>query len=245
VSRWATRTPAGAGATGSAPRYDLDMDSMSLVKAVPGGRHGTVYRRRPLRRRGRGCRPAPPPASSSSSHKEEPTPTPGGPTPRAPRFDRLTGALADAEFATLDRDARLAMIDIIGFHERVNVPLGYETGDHVLKVVAERLRRLVAPQRIFRVGGGKFLVEIVEPIDEAGARECARRIGAVLSVAVQIGFVLDPVGDDWRLATTKAKWAVHDTRLTRRRVAMPKWRDPLRRPERRALPASASGSAHR
>ncbi len=25
------------------PRYDLDMDSMSLVKALPGGRHGTVY----------------------------------------------------------------------------------------------------------------------------------------------------------------------------------------------------------
>ena len=25
------------------PRYDLDMDSMSLVKSFPGGRHGTVY----------------------------------------------------------------------------------------------------------------------------------------------------------------------------------------------------------
>ncbi len=25
------------------PRYDVDMDSMSLVKALPGGRHGTVY----------------------------------------------------------------------------------------------------------------------------------------------------------------------------------------------------------
>jgi hypothetical protein len=25
------------------PRYDLDMDSMSLVKSLPGGRHGTVY----------------------------------------------------------------------------------------------------------------------------------------------------------------------------------------------------------
>jgi hypothetical protein len=25
------------------PRYDLDMDSMSLVKALPGGRHGTTY----------------------------------------------------------------------------------------------------------------------------------------------------------------------------------------------------------
>jgi len=25
------------------PRYDLDMDSMSLVKALPGGRHGTAY----------------------------------------------------------------------------------------------------------------------------------------------------------------------------------------------------------
>ena len=26
------------------PRYDVDMDSMSLVKSLPGGRHGTVYR---------------------------------------------------------------------------------------------------------------------------------------------------------------------------------------------------------
>jgi hypothetical protein len=25
------------------PRYDLDMDSMSVVKSLPGGRHGTVY----------------------------------------------------------------------------------------------------------------------------------------------------------------------------------------------------------
>ena len=25
------------------PRYDLDMDSMSLVKSLPGRRHGTVY----------------------------------------------------------------------------------------------------------------------------------------------------------------------------------------------------------
>lgn len=25
------------------PRYDVDMDSMSIVKALPGGRHGTVY----------------------------------------------------------------------------------------------------------------------------------------------------------------------------------------------------------
>ena len=25
------------------PRYDLDMDSMSLVKSLPGGRHGTAY----------------------------------------------------------------------------------------------------------------------------------------------------------------------------------------------------------
>jgi hypothetical protein len=25
------------------PRHDLDMDSMSLVKSLPGGRHGTVY----------------------------------------------------------------------------------------------------------------------------------------------------------------------------------------------------------
>jgi hypothetical protein len=25
------------------PRHDLDIDSMSLVKSLPGGRHGTVY----------------------------------------------------------------------------------------------------------------------------------------------------------------------------------------------------------
>jgi hypothetical protein len=25
------------------PRYDLDMDSMSLVKSLPDGRHGIVY----------------------------------------------------------------------------------------------------------------------------------------------------------------------------------------------------------
>jgi hypothetical protein len=29
--------------TDADPRYDLDMDSMSLVKCLPGGRHGTVY----------------------------------------------------------------------------------------------------------------------------------------------------------------------------------------------------------
>jgi hypothetical protein len=29
------------------PRYDLDMDSMSLVKSLPGGRHGMVYSDRP------------------------------------------------------------------------------------------------------------------------------------------------------------------------------------------------------
>ncbi len=31
------------GYTDDDPRYDLDMDSMSLVKSLPGGRHGTVY----------------------------------------------------------------------------------------------------------------------------------------------------------------------------------------------------------
>jgi len=30
-------------ATDEDPRYDLDMDSMSLVKSLPGGRHGTAY----------------------------------------------------------------------------------------------------------------------------------------------------------------------------------------------------------
>jgi hypothetical protein len=29
--------------TNDDPRYDVDMDSMSLVKALPGGRHGTIY----------------------------------------------------------------------------------------------------------------------------------------------------------------------------------------------------------
>jgi hypothetical protein len=37
-------TFATAGAyTDDDPHYDLDMDSMSLVKSLPGGRHGTTY----------------------------------------------------------------------------------------------------------------------------------------------------------------------------------------------------------
>lgn len=101
--------------------------------------------------------------------------------------DDLTGALTrkaalqrlEAMFSRKSGRPSLIYVDMHGF-KLVNDTYGYEAGDHILRFVAERMRRLVGPDDMMgRIGGDEFLVAVHD--DGAGLRaeELARSMLAI------------------------------------------------------------------
>lgn len=93
-------------------------------------------------------------------------------------YDRLESALAQAQRAG---DIFSAMfIDLDGFKD-VNDTLGHETGDHVLRTVARRLRETVRESdTVARLGGDEFFVIARGIGTEAGAQGlCHKLIDAI------------------------------------------------------------------
>lgn len=71
-------------------------------------------------------------------------------------------------------EVQLLLVDLDGF-KQVNDTFGHEAGDHVLRNVAARLRKAVAPDAIFaRIGGDEFGILIPGTLDQA--RDVARTI---------------------------------------------------------------------
>jgi diguanylate cyclase (GGDEF)-like protein len=108
--------------------------------------------------------------------------------------DYLEESLAEARH--LNRGLALLYVDLDQF-KRINDTLGHETGDALLRQVAERLQSGLkldgeddaalppGPERIrgrlARVGGDEFIVVLTGRTDVAQAQEAARRILAILS----------------------------------------------------------------
>jgi diguanylate cyclase (GGDEF)-like protein len=89
------------------------------------------------------------------------------------------------------RDEAMAVlwIDIKRFR-RINDQYGHETGDHVLRTVAERLRRNpVSSGMVARMGEDEFLVLIPGTMDSLDTVEIARRLSSVIARPIYAGSV--------------------------------------------------------
>jgi diguanylate cyclase (GGDEF)-like protein len=84
-------------------------------------------------------------------------------------------------------------VDVNRF-KRINDQYGHETGNHVLRTVAERLRRNpLATGTVARMGEDEFLVLIPGTVDSLDTVEIARRIGNAVSKPVYAGPTKVPI----------------------------------------------------
>ncbi len=102
---------------------------------------------------------------------------------RALLNERARRLLRDADQAT--RHVAVLLLDLDGF-KAVNDELGHQVGDHLLVVVADRLRQCVRPtDTVARLGGDEFVVLLIGTTT-AGAVAIAGRILEALSAPVMI-----------------------------------------------------------
>lgn len=99
------------------------------------------------------------------------------------RTDPMTGlaALSRESRGALRQGASLAVVDLVHFRDRVNMPFGHDVGDRVLVAVGRRLAEGLAPWRVFRSGGDEFTVEVRDALDRASAERFAGRIAEILA----------------------------------------------------------------
>jgi diguanylate cyclase (GGDEF)-like protein len=98
-------------------------------------------------------------------------------------------AIDDAIQEARRRDEALAVlwIDINRF-KRINDQYGHEAGDHVLRTIAERLRRNpLSTGTVARMGEDEFLVLVPGKPDSLDLVEIARRLGAAVAKPVYAG----------------------------------------------------------
>jgi diguanylate cyclase (GGDEF)-like protein len=122
-------------------------------------------------------------------------------------IDRLENALVRRPASVESADpvgVAVMLIDLDDF-KGINDSFGHSTGDHLLKVAADRLRGAVRPQdTIARLGGDEFVL-LCDPISDEGAavrlaqrmqRACSEPVnvtGASLSVSASFGITWSPV----------------------------------------------------
>jgi diguanylate cyclase (GGDEF)-like protein len=124
--------------------------------------------------------------------------------------DPLTGCLNRAgTVATLDRlvdgggGVGLLFIDLDGF-KAINDTLGHHTGDHVLEVVARRLRAAARHDDVIgRLGGDEFVVLMPGLDSAASAYSIAERIAVALRGPARVGVetvdIAASIGVAWRI----------------------------------------------
>jgi diguanylate cyclase (GGDEF)-like protein len=107
--------------------------------------------------------------------------------------DRLCQALTSAKHD--NRHVAALLIDLNGF-KQINDELGHETGDEVLRIVAERLSRCVrtglAPHTTLsatagRLGGDEFVIVVEDVTDPAVPTLVAERVTAALDHPIVAG----------------------------------------------------------
>ena len=80
----------------------------------------------------------------------------------------------------------LIFLDLNGF-KRVNDTYGHETGDEVLRIVAQRIKNSLRPGEIVaRLGGDEFAV-LTDTSDETAAKGIASRLRGVVRRTMQLG----------------------------------------------------------
>ncbi|GIF13210.1 GGDEF domain-containing protein [Actinoplanes teichomyceticus] len=98
---------------------------------------------------------------------------------RALLWDRLTASLARARRA--DRRIGVLLLDLNGF-KPVNDTYGHDTGDEVLRIVADRLRTCVRTEdTVARLGGDEFVILAEDLTEVAGALVIADRVVRALN----------------------------------------------------------------
>lgn len=115
---------------------------------------------------------------------------------RLAREDALTGLPNRARFtelitratasATLQRPAAIGVIDLDRF-KQINDTLGHDTGDQLLVLLGERLKRQVGQANVVaRLGGDEFGIVLPEVRNVAEASEMFRHLREVLAEPLQI-----------------------------------------------------------
>ena len=151
-------------------------------------------------------------------------------------LDALTGLpnlrmLHERFYSTLaisqrkDWKAAIMFIDLDGF-KGVNDTYGHMAGDNVLKMVAQRLLKMVRKaDTVGRIGGDEFLVILTEVTDNANAALVADKILRQLSepfeldenkikIGGSIGIAMFPAhGDDLQVLINKADNAMYETKV--------------------------------
>lgn len=80
----------------------------------------------------------------------------------------------------------LIYLDLNGF-KKINDSYGHETGDEVLKIVAQRLRNSLRPdEAVARLGGDEFAV-LLDTGDQGAASSVAERLRAAISRPIRLG----------------------------------------------------------
>ena len=140
--------------------------------------------------------------------------------------DPLTGlgnrSALERRLATAPGPVTLAIIDLDNF-KPINDTHGHDTGDAVLRVVADRLRGAVrADDLVIRYGGDEFAVVFAHRTPADGAAQLRRRIVAAIEAPIAPnGTLTITVGASIGLATANADTVVHqaDTSLYQTKAA--------------------------
>lgn len=171
-------------------------------------------------------------------------------------LDRLELALARARRY---REALAVLfLDLDGF-KQINDTLGHESGDQTLKVVAERLTRLVrASDTVARLGGDEFVLLLPGIGELAHAERLAERILAVIADVINVQgheiFVTPSIGlamwpDHGQTASQllhHADEAMYQAKA-QGKAGWVRWSPEIRssKPEREALVAALTGALDR
>jgi diguanylate cyclase (GGDEF)-like protein len=154
----------------------------------------------------------------------------------AATHDALTG-LANRAFlrARVDellqqpgREVGVLVIDLDGF-KRVNDAAGHEAGDEVLRIVADRMRRLVRETDVLaRMGGDEFVAVVAGTAIGGVLQDLEARLRQVIAepirartgifhVGASIGCAVGAVGDDFSRLVAAADAAMYRSKHARRR----------------------------
>ena len=119
---------------------------------------------------------------------------------RALLFDRLKWAIT--KIARTKGNISVIFFDLDSF-KAVNDQLGHETGDEILKGVAERLATILSPgDTSARLGGDEFLVLLEEPHSPGDAIKICKRIVTVIGLPFETSRGICCIGASAGICTT-------------------------------------------